>query len=35
MGLAYHSPRQTMAIDLMAALTPANDSDEQILKLFD
>ncbi len=35
MGLAYHSPRQTMDIDLTAALTPRNDSDERIRKLLD
>ena len=35
MGLAYHSPRQTMDIDLTAALAPRNDSDERIRKLLD
>ena len=35
MGLAYHSPRQTMDIDLTAALAPRNDSDERVRKLLD
>ena len=35
MGFAYHSPRQTMDIDLTAALAPRNDSAERIRKLLD
>ncbi len=35
MGLAYHSPRQTMDIDLTAALAPENNSDERIRRLLD
>ena len=35
MGLAYHSPRQSMDIDLTATLVPQNDSDDRIRKLLD